>query len=143
MTKTEENLEEALQLLLKLSNKPHFMYVGEVKEIAGLVHAAAQFKTPPALSEDILYQAYKAGFYQDSIHGKSGSQDENLRFNEYLSALSLPSVKNDAVEINNEVKPYALVGEFKAFVFGENVNQQFLEEFDYYFQKFIKFKLKS
>lgn len=34
-------LESALQLLLKLSNKPHFLYVNEVKEIAKLIHEAA------------------------------------------------------------------------------------------------------
>lgn len=37
-------LEDALQLLLKLSNKPHFFYVNEVKEIALKIHTAANIK---------------------------------------------------------------------------------------------------
>lgn len=36
----KDKLEEALQLLLKLSNKPHFFYVDEVKGIAKLIHEA-------------------------------------------------------------------------------------------------------
>ena len=40
--KDREKLEEALQLLLKLSNNPHFFYVEEVKEIAKLIHGFAQ-----------------------------------------------------------------------------------------------------
>ena len=41
LIETEKNLEVALQLMLKLSNKPHFLYVEELKEIAKLVHEAA------------------------------------------------------------------------------------------------------
>ena len=41
LVESEKKLEAALQLLLKLSNKPHFLYVEELKEIAKLVHEAA------------------------------------------------------------------------------------------------------
>lgn len=39
--KLREQCEEALQLLLKLSNKPHFIYLNEVKEIALIIHTLA------------------------------------------------------------------------------------------------------
>jgi hypothetical protein len=41
LVESDKKLEAALQLLLKLSNKPHFLYVEELKEIAKLVHEAA------------------------------------------------------------------------------------------------------
>ncbi len=44
LVESEKKLNEALDLLIKLSNKPHFFYVDEVKEIAKLVHEAANGK---------------------------------------------------------------------------------------------------
>ena len=44
-----EKLEQALQLLLKLSNKPLFMYVDELKEIAKLIHEVGNSEANPTL----------------------------------------------------------------------------------------------
>lgn len=41
LVESEKKLNEALRLLIELSNKPHFLYVDELKEIAKLVHEAA------------------------------------------------------------------------------------------------------
>jgi hypothetical protein len=67
-------LEEALQLLLKLSNKPYFFYVDEVKEIAKLVHEQANLTPPDAekwISVDEKPKTegyYNVAFTSDSKH---------------------------------------------------------------------------
>lgn len=43
--------------------------------------------TSKMYSKDEMLKAYKAGFYLDSIHGKYGSQDQNLKFDEFINNL--------------------------------------------------------
>lgn len=41
LVKSEKKLNEALSLLIELSNKPHFLYVEELKQIAKLIHESS------------------------------------------------------------------------------------------------------
>ena len=41
LVESEKKLNEALRLLIELSNKPHFLYVEELKQIAKLIHESS------------------------------------------------------------------------------------------------------
>lgn len=41
LIESEKKLNEALRLLIELSNKPHFLYVEELKQVAKLIHESA------------------------------------------------------------------------------------------------------
>ena len=41
LVESEKKLNEALRLLIELSNKPHFLYVEELKQVAKLIHASS------------------------------------------------------------------------------------------------------
>jgi hypothetical protein len=38
LVESEKKLNEALHLLIELSNKPHFLYVEELKQVGKLIH---------------------------------------------------------------------------------------------------------
>jgi hypothetical protein len=41
LVESEKKLNEALRLLIELSNKPHFLYVEELKQVAKLIHESS------------------------------------------------------------------------------------------------------
>ena len=41
LIESEKKLNEALRLLIELSNKPHFLYVEELKQVAKLIHESS------------------------------------------------------------------------------------------------------
>lgn len=41
LVESEKKLNEALRLLIELSNKPHFFYVEELKQVAKLIHESS------------------------------------------------------------------------------------------------------
>lgn len=41
LVESEKKLNEALHLLIELSNKPHFLYVDELKQVAKLIHESS------------------------------------------------------------------------------------------------------
>lgn len=56
----KEQCESALQLLLKLSNKPHFFYVDEVKEIATIIHTLGNsLQSSKGISDEEIKNAFK------------------------------------------------------------------------------------
>ncbi|MES3018199.1 MAG: hypothetical protein V4721_10490 [Bacteroidota bacterium] len=92
-----------------------------------------------------LRLAYKAGYYQDPIHGKYGSQDENLKFENFIKQhCSLPpniSKESEAVDMLNWAS-----NEGWSFVNGlwinseiNDNNQSSLTPFEFY-QLFLKEK---